>query len=156
MASPRSKRGKLRGRDLYACVFNIRSLVLQDIPRDIPKGRCTKDLSIQYLLQYSCQQLIYHICRWNSLEERTRFKLGIRSIPVFTKNELRRWYTFNTWNYDGWDIRCVSCQFRKNALKIPNQRNILNILRSIIVKCEAENRLRSFFLFLFFFVSIMK
>lgn len=44
----------------------------------------------------------------------------------------------------------------ESALKIPNQRNILNILRSIIVKCEAENRLRSFFLFFFFFVSIMK
>lgn len=87
MASPQSERRKLRERDLHVyLIFEIRYASISPVTR-YPKEYSTKDLSIQYLLQCSYQQLIYYIHRSNSLDE-TRLKLGIRSIPVFTKNEL--------------------------------------------------------------------
>lgn len=87
MASPQSKRRKLRERDLHVyLIFEIRYASISPVTR-YPKEYSTKDLSIQYLLQCSYQQSIYYIHRSNSLDE-TRLKLGIRSIPVFTKNEL--------------------------------------------------------------------
>lgn len=87
MASPQSERRKLRERDLHVyLIFEIRYASISPVTRYL-KEYSTKDLSIQYLLQCSYQQLIYYIHRSNSLDE-TRLKLGIRSIPVFTKNEL--------------------------------------------------------------------
>lgn len=84
MASPQSERRKLRERDLHVyLIFEIRYASISPVTR-YPKEYSTKDLSIQYLLQCSYQQLIYYIhtfefSRRNSSQTRDLFQFSPRT-----------------------------------------------------------------------------
>lgn len=130
-------------------IFEIRYASISPVTR-YPKEYSTKDLSIQYLLQCSYQQLIYYIHRSNSLDE-TRLKLGIRSIPVFTKNELLDILLILEIMMDGFHVLCQL----ESALKILNQQNIL----PLTFRFPKIYKMRSIdynFSFLLFFLSVMK